>query len=317
MIQTVTGPVEADSLGQTLIHEHFTCADWSMRMNFGKTFFDDTRVLARAVDWAKDALQHGIHTIVDGTPVNLGRDVRFLKAIADASGMTILASSGFYYQDEPWLEMQDPAVIREWLTRECQEGIDGTGIRPAIMKAAVSDAGITPVRQKVLTATAQTAAACHLPLFCHHDVTIQSGQAILDVFEQAGLAPEHVVLGHCGDSDDLDYLTGLLKRGCFIGMDRFGVAAMYLPVEKRLQVIDQLCQDGYADRLLLSHDLAAYYGFMGSLEREADFLGPDMNFSYISREILPALRDRGVSDPAIDQMLIHNPAAVLGGTHYA
>ena len=74
-IQGIFGPIDPAELGQTLIHEHLTCADWSMRMNFGGKFFDFDQVAAMAEGQLNKAKALGVRTVVDGTPINLGRDI--------------------------------------------------------------------------------------------------------------------------------------------------------------------------------------------------------------------------------------------------
>ena len=107
MVNTVLGPVAAEALGQTLMHEHITCADWSMRMNFGDKFLQYDKLVEMAAGQLKKLKEYGVTTFVDGTAVNLGRDIHLLRDVAQKSGMNIVASSGFYYQEEAWLAMRD------------------------------------------------------------------------------------------------------------------------------------------------------------------------------------------------------------------
>jgi predicted metal-dependent phosphotriesterase family hydrolase len=62
-----------------------------------------------------------------------------------------------------------------------------------------------------------------------------------------------VIIGHCGDTDDLDYLEELLRNGSLLGLDRFG-ADRYMPVDDRIAMVLELCERGWADRLTLSQD---------------------------------------------------------------
>ena len=96
MVNTVLGPVASDKLGQTLMHEHITCADWSMRMNFGDKFLQYDKLVEMASGQLKKLKEYGIDTFVDGTAVNLGRDIHLLRDVAEKSGVNIVASSGFY-----------------------------------------------------------------------------------------------------------------------------------------------------------------------------------------------------------------------------
>ena len=97
-IQSVLGPVDTSELGQVLMHEHLTCADWSMRMNFGSRFYEADKVTEMACGMLDKAAQQGVATVVDGTPVNLGRDIHLMRDVARRTGLNIIASTGFYYQ---------------------------------------------------------------------------------------------------------------------------------------------------------------------------------------------------------------------------
>lgn len=221
-VQSVLGPVDSEKLGQTLAHEHIVCLDWSMRMNFGLKYFDFDWVAKTGAAMLKKAREEWeVQTIVDGTPINLGRDVRLLAQISRESGVNIIASSGFYYQEEPCLSGRSAEEIDGWLDQECREGIDGTGILPGILKSAAGADGVTSMVKNILTAVGRVAARHQLPIFCHHDVKARSGMEILDIFEKSGVDLSRVILGHSGDTDDRDYLLSMVERGCCLGMDRF------------------------------------------------------------------------------------------------
>jgi phosphotriesterase-related protein len=113
-----------------------------------------------------------------------------------------------------------------------------------------------------------------------------------------------VVIGHCGDTDDLDYLGELLDAGSILGMDRFGIDGL-LSTEKRIATVAELCRRGRADQLVLSHDASCYIDWiqgevpMGAL--------PDWHYLHISRDVIPALLRDGVTETQIDTMLVDNP----------
>lgn len=314
-IQSVLGPVDTAALGQVLMHEHLTCADWSMRMNFGPRFYEEDKVAEMACGMLSKAAAMGVRTVVDGTPVNLGRDIRLMRETARRTGLNIIASTGFYYQEEPWLAFRDEEQIYDLLMGDCTGGIQGTHSRPGILKAGVGHAGVTPLLQKVLHATGRAAARTGLPIFCHHDPSICSGGEILDLFEGCGVAPSRVILGHSGDTTELDYLTAMLERGCWLGMDRFGFCDRDLGLEPRVDAIARLCEKGWGHRLLLSHDLAAYLAFWDSWEttKSSDYLNLEEDFTFIHRRVLPALRERGLESSVVDGLLTANPKAFFEG----
>jgi phosphotriesterase-related protein len=314
-INTVLGPIEADQLGPTLIHEHISAADWSMRANFGERFFQDDKVVDAAVLMCdKVKRECGVTTIVDGTPINLGRDVRLIREVARRTGMNIIASTGFYYTPEPWLATFPEDELVELMLGECRDGIDGTGIRPGIMKCAVGEAGLTPLVRKLVTTVARVAAQTGLPIFCHHTVDSRNGGDILDIVEEQGVPLNRFILGHSGDTDDLDYLTAMLRRGCYLGMDRFAYCGLLLGLDRRVATIAALHKAGYGERMLLSHDLVVY-GFSGSWDQfvATDPLRRDPDLTFIHRQVFPGLLAAGLTQADVDAMIEQNPRRFFAG----
>lgn len=309
MIQGIFGPIAPEELGQTLMHEHLTCADWSMRMNFGEKFFDFEQVTDMAAGQLNKAKKMGLSTVVDGTPINLGRDIHLIRETARRTGLNFIASTGFYYQEEPWLAMRDEEQIYDLMMSDCTDGISGTDSKPGILKAGVAHAGITPLLRKVLHATGRVSKETGLPIFCHHDPSIKNGGEILDLLGECGVPASRVILGHSGDSTDLDYLTAMLERGCYLGMDRFGFCHLDLGLEPRVDTIAALCRAGWGHRLLLSHDLAAYLAFWDSWEttRNSDWMHLEEDYTFIYRRVLPALREKGLDASTVDAFLTENP----------
>lgn len=316
-IQTVLGPVSPEALGQTLIHEHITCADWSMRMNFGEKFYEEETVVKMAADLLGKVKALGVSTVVDGTPVNLGRDIRLLRKVAEATGLHIIASSGFYYQEEPWLAMRDEEEIYELLKGECQNGISGTDSLPGILKSGISAAGVTPLQYKLLHATGRVAAELDLPIFCHHDPSARTGHEIMAVYTSVGVRPERVILGHSGDTTDLAYLESVLGEGCYIGFDRLAYCGFGSTptLEDSVRTILALCEKGYQDRILLSHDWAAYLAFWDSWQttKNSDYMHIDKDFTYVHTHVLPALRSGGRSEADLQMLMVENPRRFFCG----
>lgn len=142
---------------------------------------------------------------------------------------------------------------------------------------------------------------------------MRNGDAILDIFDHCGVAPDRVVLGHSGDSGDLDYLERMLQRGCYLGMDRFGHCAVSRSLDDRVATIVALCERGHADRLLLSHDLAVYFGVFGDWDAFLTRPAPEVDFTFVHQTVVPALENAGLAPDTLRSMLVDNTAAVLTG----
>ena len=87
----------------------------------------------------------------------------------------------------------------------------------------------------------------------HSRPASDTGPAQVDIFLEEGVAPEKIQIAHTGDSDDLGYIEGLLEKGVYIGMDRYGLD-IFLPTEKRNATVTALLEKGYAERMFLSQD---------------------------------------------------------------
>jgi phosphotriesterase-related protein len=110
-----------------------------------------------------------------------------------------------------------------------------------------------------------------------------------------------VVIGHSGDTADLEYLEQLLERGSYLGMDRFGLYGI-LSFEERVRTVVELCERGHVERLVLSHDAACYNDWLP--EGGVQF---GWHHCHISQDVLPALRAAGLGDAELTCMLVDNP----------
>jgi phosphotriesterase-related protein len=167
---------------------------------------------------------------------------------------------------------------------------------------------VTPGVERVLRATAQAHRATGVPISTHTHAHTRRGLEQQTIFESEGVDLSRVVIGHSGDTTDLGYLEEVMAQGSFLGMDRFGIDVL-LPFEDRVNTVAALCERGHADQMVLSHDAACYNDWLP--EEQLPIVTPNWNYLHITRDVVPALKQRGVSDEQIDQMLIHNPRKVF------
>jgi phosphotriesterase-related protein len=254
------------------------------------------------------AKQRGVKTIVDVTPVNLGRDIHVIREVAERAEMQIVAATGLYLFEEPWLGGWEVDRLVEFLIRDVEIGIQGTDSKAGIIKAATGDSGVTPINRKSLQVAARLHLATGIPITTHTSAAHRTGLAQQDVFEEEGVDLGHVVIGHCGDTDDVAYLEEILQRGSLIGMDRFGLD-MILGAEKRVSTIAELCRRGWADHIVLSHDKSCYIDWW---PQEASHPAASRwNLGHIPQDVIPALRQAGARDGQITAMTVSNPARVF------
>lgn len=310
-ISTVTGEIAPEALGVTLIHEHVTCADWSLRLAFGRRVFDRESVIETAVRQYKDMRERfGLASVVDGTPINLGRDTELLREISLRSGVNILFCTGFFFIEQPQLLMRPDGEIEALLMSEAENGDAKTGARPAMLKCAVGPAGFTLLIEKLLAVTARVSAGTGLPIFCHTDANQRQGTRAMEIFLQNGADPEHVIIGHCGDTNDVDYLASLLDTGCLLGMDRFGICGETNSMENRVDTMLRLRMLGAVGRMVLSTDRPVFGGF-GSVCDENNAPDRTDHYADVFARALPLLREGGMSEYELMQMLVENPRMVF------
>jgi len=142
------------------------------------------------------------------------------------------------------------------------------------------------------------------PITVHTNPHTQSGLVVQRVLREEGVDLGKVVLGHCGDSTDLDYLTSLADAGSMLGMDRFGLDIL-LPFEERVSTVVELVRRGYADRIGLAHDASCFIDWFDAEAKEQ--VVPRWNYRHISEDVIPALLERGVSEADLETMLVTNP----------
>jgi len=304
-IQSATGPLDTNDMGFTLTHEHVLVASPPIYLQYPDRF-DLDEDLATAVFNLRQAHDAGVRTIVDLTPITLGRNVTHIHRAAEQSGMQIIIATGLYYYPDIFFSFQRTDAIADLFVQEIEEGIGGTGIRAGIIKCA-TEPEITRLNERFLRATARAHRRTGVPIGTHTFPENQTGLDQIHVFQEEGVDLSRIIIGHSDDSDDIDYLDRIIQSGAYCGMDRIGLPNPRTS-DQRADMIAALIERGYADRITLSHDAGLMHGF--SEEVKAERL-PDWRYTFIPREFTNLLRDRGVSDDAIRQMTVHNPRTLF------
>ena len=311
-VRTMTGEVDTADLGVTLMHEHVFIVDPEIRANYPETF-DEEAAVEDAVRQLTEVADRGVHTVVDLTTLGMGRDVGLVKRVAERVPLQIVVATGLYTYDElpHYFSFRGPrggtALMVELFRRDIEEGIAGTGVRAGIIKCATDHKGVTEGVDLALRAAARAHRLTGVPISTHTHAASEQGLAQQRVFRDEGVDLSRVIIGHSGDSTDLDYLTALADAGSYLGMDRFGVDTI-LEFDQRVDVVARLVERGYAGSMVLSHDAACHNAWMA---RKTQQLLPRWTFRHLHDDVLPALRERGVDDEAITTMLVENPRRIF------
>ena len=310
-VQTALGPVATAELGPTLMHEHIVTRSPGVQENWPH-LWDREAIVALAERKLAELHGRGIRTIVDLTTVDLGRDIDLIAAVARRARVHVIAATGVWWMPQRYFSAHGIDDVAALFVRDITQGIGASGIRAAIIKCATDTAGVTPIIENILRASARAQKATGVPISTHTWAAGRVGEVQQAIFAQEGVDLRRVIIGHSGDSDDLGYLRGLMERGSTIGMDRFGLEH-FLPTEQRVAVLARLCAEGYAGRMVLSHDANCWSDMLS--EEAKRRTRPHWHYNHIPDDILPALRKAGVKEDQIEQMLVGNPRAIFEGRH--
>jgi phosphotriesterase-related protein len=306
-VETALGPVATAELGPTLMHEHIVTRSPGVHENWPH-LFDRKAILAIAERKMADLYGRGIRAIVDLTTVDLGRDIDLIVDVARRSRVRVIVATGVWRMPQRYFSGHGVEAVADLFIRDITRGIGTSGVKAAIIKCATDTEGVTPAIETILRASARAQKATGVPISTHTWAVGRSGEAQQAIFAQEGVDLGRVIIGHSGDSDDLGYLRGLMERGSTIGMDRFGLEN-YLPTAKRVEVLARLCAEGYAGKMVLSHDANCWTDMLSEADKRRT--RPLWHYNHISDDILPALRKAGVTEDQIEQMLVRNPRAIF------
>lgn len=337
-VMTVAGPIEASTLGVTLMHEHILndCRCWwhapkTPERQYLATSFVCIEILGElrqdpfvnkhnitlddeplAIAELKEFVAAGGNTVVEPTCQGIGRDPAALRRIAQASGLNIVMGAGYYLAGShpAKVAMMSVDQIADEIVREATVGVDGTDIRIGLIGEIGVSAEFTAEEEKSLRGAVRAQARTGLPLMVHLPGWFRLGHRVLDIAEQEGAELRHTVLCHMNPShDDLPYQGELAARGAFIEYDMIGMDFFYADQqvqcpsdEEAARAIVKLIERGYLDRILLSHDV-----FLKMMLTRYGGNG----YAYILRHFLPRLRRHGVDEATLSILMRDNPRSVF------
>jgi phosphotriesterase-related protein len=316
-VNTASGAIDTADLGVTLMHEHVFIMTTEIMENYPESWGDGAKREADAIVRLNELKSRGVDTIVDLTVVGLGRYIPRIARIAAATELNIVVATGLYtYNDVPMYfhylgpgaPLGGPEPMIEMFVRDIEHGIADTGVKAAILKCATDEPGVTPGVERVLRAIAQAHRQTGVPISTHTHAGTRRGLEQQAIFAEEGVDPTRVVIGHSGDTTDIGYLEELIANGSYIGMDRFGVDA-FLGFEDRVNTVATMCERGHADKMVLSHDASCYFDALP--EATLPVALPNWHYLHIHNDVIPALKQRGVTDAQLTTMLVDNPRTIF------
>jgi phosphotriesterase-related protein len=318
MVETVRGPVDSAALERTYMHEHIFVLTPDVQQNYPGEWGDEDARIADAVDKLGALGAQGVRTIVDPTVIGLGRYIPRIQRVAEQlPDLNIVVATGCYtYEEVPFFfhhrgpalneaagtEVPDPMV--DMFVGDIEDGIAGTGVKAGLLKCAIDQQGLTPGVERVMRAVAKAHLRTGTPITVHTHPGAHTGAEVKRVLcDEEGVDPGRVVLGHSGDTTDVDHLSELAEAGFVLGMDRFGIN-LETTFEARADTVVEMCRRGFADRMVLSQDASCYIDWIDPAVMP---LLPQWHYLHIADEVLPYLERRGVTEEQIDTMLVDVP----------
>jgi phosphotriesterase-related protein len=312
-IDTLNGPMDTADLGTVLMHEHvFNVTAEIQMVHPGFNGWDPEVELPKAQKQLRAVKDAGIDTMVELSPIGLGRSLELIRRAAEGSDLNIVLATGLYTYDvlpRQWhfvgpgtlLDGEEP--LDELMRGDLRDGIEGSGVKPGILKCAIDAAGLTDHVERVVRSVCRIHKETAAPICIHTSAPHERGRDALRILGEEGIDPRRVMLAHCGDTVDLDYLEEMAASGALLGMDRFGLDVL-LPFEERVNTVVAMCERGHADKMILSQDACCFTDWFAPGVREQ--MAPNWHYLHVVQDVIPLLRERGVGDAAIDQMMREN-----------
>jgi phosphotriesterase-related protein len=317
-VETVRGPVDTAELGTVYMHEHVFVLSPDVMQNYPDEWGDEEERVADAVQKLSQLADSGVRTIVDPTVIGLGRYIPRIQRVAEqVPNLNIVVATGCYtYDSVPFffhyrgpalsaaigIDVPDPMV--DMFIGDITNGITDTGVKAGLLKCAIDHQGLTDGVERIMRAVAQTHRQTGCPITVHTHPGTQAGLQVKRIMaDEEGVNPERVVLGHSGDSGDVDHLSALADMGFILGMDRFGIYTE-TTFEGRCDTVVELCRRGYAEKMVLAHDTSCYIDW---IDPNVVAMMTQWNYLHIGQEVLPYLREHGVTDEQITTMLVDVP----------
>ncbi|PPK99274.1 phosphotriesterase family protein [Parapedobacter indicus] len=302
-VMTVNGPVPVGKLGTVLPHEHLL-VDFVGADQVSPTRYEQDEVFDTLLPYLREARRQGAQTFVDCTPEWLGRDVRLLQRLSDASGMHIVTNTGYYgaagekYLPPHAYTETAEQLAQRWIT-EWRNGIDNTGIKPGFIKTGVDRHPLSAVQQKLIRAAALTHLETGLTIFVHTG----DGRAALEelaIITDTGAAPNAWVWTHAQNEPDRTQHLQAAKAGGWVAFD--GLYAQL--VDRYVAFLQDLKARHLLHRALISHDAGWY-------EVGKPNGGHIRPYVSLFQDFIPALKKAGFTLDEQRQLLETNPAEAL------
>ncbi len=309
-VNTVAGPITADQLGRTLMHEHVFVQYGGPGADMLKPGPQRDEIVSVCCEYVSKISRFGVKSLVDPTTVDLGRNVPLMVEIATKTGYNILCATGIY-STATYLQVRErlgnsPDAVAALFIKELTEGINDTGVKAAVIKVVTGQPVISEAEHELLLAAAKASVETGAPIITHTEGILGDKQQ--QILCSAGVPAHRIMIGHSCISTDFAYHMGIVQGGSYLGFDRFGMPGM--SDEVRAATLLKLIEAGCAAHLMVSHDSVWYW--VGGPKIGT---GPYKNWhpANFFERVIPLLKQGGAADEHIQTVLQENPRRFFSG----
>ena len=317
-VMSVTGPISTDNLGSVLMHEHLFSSSMGIATHYPQFYINEIfEVVEKEL---RDIKTEGILTVVDATPVCLGRDVRGLKKVSEETGVNVIATTGWWGMQPPYVGDYPAEKYAECFIDDLTKGCDGTDIKAGILKAAMDKEGPTPWRKLIHYAAGMASVETGAKIMLHTYCPIETPRHQLALLKEVGVNMNNVVVDHIPETTDMEFIRWIYDQGVWLGMDR--IPCLHFEGEyqvstgTRIGIIKQMIDEGMGDRILFSHDLPVTSTlFDNATDKVKSYLEkqkPD-HLLFLKKHVFCKLEKMGLDYDMLWNMTIDNPRRFFEG----
>lgn len=299
-VMTVNGLIDAQKMGFTLTHEHIM-ADFVGAEKYSKSRYKADEVFEVALPFVKDVKAKAVDTFIDCTPAYLGRDVTILKRLADATGINIMTTTGYYGAvNEKFVPSHAYAesaqqLANRWI-EEWNKGIEGTPVKPGLIKTSTDKGPLTPMQRKLVQAAGITHLATGLTIAIHTGDGAAAFEQT-DILKNLGVSPAARIWVHAQSEPDKGMHIRAGKHKGWLSFD--GVNPNTL--QANLDYLKTMKQNNLLGQVLVSQDS----GWYNVGEPNGGNFKP---YTCVSTQFVPLLRENGFTAAELDLIFRINPA---------
>lgn len=299
-LYTTLGEFEAGQLGMILPHEHvFVDLRTPDQPGYAQASVED--VLALMVPQIEAIKALGVTALVECSTGGVGRRADFDLAVSQATNFPIVVPTGIYR--EPWIPAwaatASEEALLEWMLAELQVGIDDTGFKAGWIKLSAGDDGMTALEERILRAATRASIATGA-LIGSHTIRGRVVMDQLDVIQSEGGSARRFLSIHTHAEADFGLHQAIAERGAWIEYDNVGS----VPVQESAELVMRALEAGLGEQLLISHDRGWY-------DPAISGGGVPKPYTVVNAELIPLLRDKGVTDSTIIELFHRNPFAAF------